>query len=208
MRIHFTDKFVVCVGENRNGWSNLAVVERVNVRIIFARSCQPENPCANKVPSVRVRFSQWSFGKWRARPVLLLPRVSNERLIFCALKYRLIAPGFCYCFCSVQPRTWSATRTFPKLKYCPVCFFETITDNENINFKFSAGQKLYITINVKTLDIKINVKLLKQAWIYKFLIQELYDFLIYFLLSSFSFFLHLLSSEKISKLPFEQFFTN
>lgn len=69
--------------------------KRVNVRVIFARSCQPGNPCANKVPhrsSVRVRFSQWPFGKWRAFGPSL--RGSNEEPTFCALKYRLIARGF------------------------------------------------------------------------------------------------------------------
>lgn len=70
--------------------------KRVNVRVIFARSCQSGNPCANKVPhqsNVRVRFSQWPFGKWRALGPSL--RGSNEEPTFCALKYRLIVPGFC-----------------------------------------------------------------------------------------------------------------
>lgn len=100
---------------------------RVNVRVIFAASCQPENPCANKVPhrsSNRVRFYQWPFGKWR------IPgpsqRRSNEGLAFCALKYRLIAPGFCRRFCSIScgysPSRFGRDRLteyFRNLQFCP-----------------------------------------------------------------------------------------
>ena len=84
---------------------------------------QAKNRCANKVPASRVRssgrvrgvfLSFGSFGKWRYIPHLLsLPFAShyrffpcvpssrpvyNEDQIFCALKYRLIAPGFSWDF--------------------------------------------------------------------------------------------------------------
>lgn len=86
---------------------------RVNVRVIFAASCQPENPCANKVPhwsSNRVRFYQWPFGKWRTRSVLRSEDLTRAPA-FCALKYRLIAPGFWQRFCNIScvypPRCFS-----------------------------------------------------------------------------------------------------
>lgn len=75
---------------------------RVNVRVIFAASCQPENPCANKVPHRSSnRFYQWPFGKWRIHSDPS-QRGSNEGPAFCALKYRLIAPGFWWRFCKIS----------------------------------------------------------------------------------------------------------
>lgn len=75
---------------------------RVNVRVIFAASCQPENPCANKVPHRSSnRFYQWPFGKWRIHSDPS-QRGSNEGPAFCALKYRLIAPGFWWRFCEIS----------------------------------------------------------------------------------------------------------